>query len=347
MATINTLDICKMTVQSLANVARDNYPVLGREKAGFLESLMSDYNRAGFEQIDLDYNDGKEKKKIIRYLQNGDPDLISTNCNVTSCTAGTEEIYRDQLVAITNCITSPAIVLSKAQLRQYCEGTQEVRAAMIMRHMNNFMQKLDRELLALAFAGDGNFYNGVPGGVPGPQAVDLLNIDAGGKESADYSGEIDIFQQYELQGFHGAPIIVGAGKLDRYMKYKGIGCCNQWGQAINEIGKWAYFWDKNVETVFGADEFLTYAPGSMQLITHNENKGDFRVEHEHYMETTIQDPVTGLELDFDLNYDICLKKLTFFFKLQYTLWVPPTDLFAVTDPRSGTNRILNWVATVS
>ena len=347
MATINTLDICKMTVQSLADVAAQNYPVLGREKAGFMESLVSDYNRSGFEQINLDFNDGKEKKSIIRYLQNGDPDAISTDCSTTSCDAGTEEVYKDQVVSITKCLTSPVITLTKAQLRQYCEGTAEVRAKMIMRHMNNFMQRLDKELLTLALAGAGNFYNGTPGGVAGPTNVNLLNIDGGGKESADYAGEIDIMQQFEYQGFNGAPIMVGAGKLDRFAKYKQIGCCNQWGQNIAEIGAWAYYWDKNTETVLGADEFLSYAPGAMQMLTFNENKGDFRVEHEHFVETTMIDPVTGLELDFEMNYDHCNKTMGMLFRLKYDLWIPPTNLFAVTDPRSGTNRILNWKATVS
>lgn len=347
-------DLCITYMQSLADVAGSNYPAFKRDQLGFMDSLVSSENTSGFEQLAFEQGDGKTKQVVLRSIQPGTVDETTDEMG-DICEAGDEDSVQTELVTLTRLAVGKKLTFTKATLKTFCEGSAEFRAKMIMANMNAFFRYINRDLLGLYEAGMGTFYNGVPGGLAGPKTINLLNEDAGGRISADASGEVEIMTDFQNMGMPMNPFVVGAGHLAKYALYQKIGCCNMWGQQVNQLGNFKYYFDQDVDNIIGnaatspvdINYLLAYAPGTIQFLRHLDNKGEFAAIHEHYAETTAVDPFSGLEFDLEFNYDRCTKTYTVIPYLNYDLWFMPVDSRKETDDRYGNTGSVLYQSALS
>ncbi len=336
-------DFCQTVQQDLADIAGRNYGAIQRTPTGFLSAALSDANTSGFpEPYMLDMNDGKGKKQVL--IEMIQPSSISTIVTEPGdvCEPGTPKTKTQYLKSITKFAGTSNLTFTKAAMRRFCERPAEWRAKVILSEMDALFRKINQIAIGQYVAGVGGFY----GGVAAAKEVQMLE-NTGAIRQSDPNGEVAIMQDFQDLGYTMQPILVGAGNLDTYTKLANIGCCNAYGQDIGDTaGSFAYYRDRDVDAVIGDDNnVLAFTPGAVQFVSWNENEGDFAMEHEHFAETTIVDPITGLTLDMEMNYDRCTKTWVILFFLNFDLFTLPLTMFPDLDERDGTNGTFHYVAT--
>jgi hypothetical protein len=350
---IDLLEFCSTLQQDLNDIAGMNYPAIKRENTGTVSAMLSPQNTTNFEQIQTDTRDGKTRQVIVRYIQAGEEAEVSTT-PISVCEDGVEEGPQSELVNVTRYARSPIMEFTKAELRKLCESSSEWRAQMLQSKINAVMRVVNKDLIAQYAANVGTFVD-TTGVVGSAKQVPLVNQDAGGQYSADFWGETIIMDDMDDAGISGRPILSGKGLLSKYNQLKGIGCCNDLGQDVSQIGgSWDWFNDRFVDAQLGTppadlNYFLAWAPGACQMLTFNENKGEFEEisNTARSAETTFVDPVTGLELDFEFYYDRCTKTYKMMFFLNYDYWVMPNDVYKAGDDRAGINNTFLYQGLVS
>jgi len=333
---IDVADFCATLQQDLADLAGNNYKAMAREATGFFDSLVSPDNRAGFSQeLQLDGGDGKNKQVIVRYIQPGVYSEAGTSAT-NICTDDGEEVTETRTIEdITRFRRSPILTFTNAAMRDLCDAPSEYRAKVLATRMSALVRSINRDLIGLANAAAGTHL----GGDALAKDVNLIQASGTGQISADYTGEVDLLEEMADLGVMN-PIVVGAGNLAKYARLQGIGCCNDYGQDLSQVGDFSFYRDRDVPSVIAsANNFLAYAPGAVQLVTWNANKGEFAMNHDHFAHTTMIDPVTGIEFDFEMNYDRCDKVWKIGLSLNYDLFTLPVNMFKDADERDAINYL--------
>lgn len=340
---IDVADFCATLQQDLSDLAGSNYPAMQREQTGFFDALTSERNRAGYSQeLAVDAGDGKDKQVIIRYIRPGTYDETSTEATNICTDAGEVVTENRSIESVTKFRRSPVLTFNKEQMRKFCDAPSEYRAKVISSRMSALIRSINRDLIAEANANAGNHLST---GDALPIDLQMLLTNDAGQKIADYTGEMEMLEQLADLGVSN-PFVVGSGFLSQYARLQDIGCCNDYGQDISQVGNFSFYRDRDVPSVIGAAQnFLAFLPGAAHLVTHNENKGEFAAIHEHYAETTMVDPVSNIELDFEFNYDRCDKVWKLFFFLNFDLFTLPADMYKPTDERDGVNFLWKYNAT--
>jgi hypothetical protein len=339
MATINLSEVCNTIQQDLANIVGENYGAAQRQKTGFLDALVSPENTTMTEQIQTDAGDGKIKQVSVRYLSAGLASEVSQEPG-DICEAGDEDSFKYELVKPT-LYAETKITFSTAEMRKWCDSPAADRARVIATKMNRLFVDINEQLIAAANTNVGTFYNGVAAG----KQVPMLFAASGSMVQANPAGEVTVLEDMSDLGIVGTPIVVGAGKLSQYARYANIGCCNEYGQDIASLGALAFYRDQFLGAITGnADDFLAFAPGAVQMIQWNANRGEFAMNLGTIERTTIIDPITGIELDLVVKYIECDDKWTFTFSKWFDLFNIPTDVFGEDDPREGVNNLFKYRA---
>lgn len=327
-------DLCQLIQQDLADIAGSNYPAIQRTPVGFLEAVTSELNTSNIpEPIIMDSNDGHgPKTALIEFIQPATTaDINTVRQNV--CDDGVSRPKLRYTKAITKFVSTSNLEFTKAELRKFCEAPSVYRARRIMAEMDAFFRVVNQIGIGQYLAGYGKFY----GNVSGPKEIQLLD----GSHSiwaSDPNGEAALMEEFKKYGFTASPFIVGAGYLERYAALQKIGCCNRYGQQINETGDWNYFYDMDVDAVAASsNNAIAFVPGTVQFVSWNENEGEFAFKHAHFDETTIVDPITGIKLDMELNYDRCTKKWNILFFLNFDFFLLPLNMRKTGDDRVGMN----------
>lgn len=333
-----TEGICEKIQSSLTEVFGNNAPSLKRTKVGFLEALTSPQNTAGMMQIPIDPGDGKERSVRLKYIQRGTEDDIGTT-RPSGCATEKEPTPKEQIVSITNELYTKGMKFSQAQMRKLCEGDSAYIAGVINSRLDPFMVKLNKLLLTNASTNFGNYY----GGSSAVKNYNLLKTN----NSVDYFGESDLIEDMENLDALGRPIVIGADKLSHYVRQIGIGCCNAEGQNLANAGNMDFFHDKYVSGILGTDHFLTLVPGHIQLMTFNENVGEYAEENKSWSHGTLIDPRTGIKLDIDVDYNNCDRYFSMHFGFKYEMYYLPGNAFTYGDDLYGFNGLLHAKATQS
>lgn len=340
--TIDVADFCGTLQQDLADLAGNNYPAMKREATGFLDSLVSAENRSSYSQeLAVDSGDGKKKQVIIRYIQPGVYSEVGTAA-VNICDNAGEEVSETRAIKeVTRFRRSPVLTFTKESLRSFCDAPSEYRAKVLASRMSALFRSINRDLISLANAAVGEHLGGTAAAVN----LQMIINEASGRKSADFTGEMELLEEMADLGLSN-PFVVGSGLLSQYARLANIGCCNDFGQDMSKLGSFMFYRDRDVPSVIGAAQnFLVYAPGAAHLVTWNKNKGEFAMTHEHFAETTLVDPVTGLELDMEFNYDRCDKVWKLMLSLDYDLFTLPTNMFKDADERDAINYLWKFNAT--
>lgn len=341
MATINLADVCNTIQQDLVNVVGEgNYGATQRQKTGLLEALVSTENTSSFEQVQVDAGDGKIKQVSIKYLSAASESEVSRS-PLDICDSGTPDTFKYDLIKPELYAGIP-VTFTTAEMRKWCDLPSADRARIIATKMNPLFVDMNKQLIAAANVAAGNFYGGV---APGKQLPMIYEAN-GGMPQANPAGEIILLEDMSDLGIVSTPIVVGAGKLSQYTRYQGIGCCNDYGQNIAGTGMFNFYRDQFLGGVTGnADDFLAFAPGAVQFLSWNANKGEFAMDFGDIVRTTIVDPITGIELDLVANYIKCDDLWVFTFEKHFDLFTIPIDVFGEGDDREGVNNLFKYRAT--
>ena len=174
-----------------------------------------------------------------------------------------------------------------------------------------------------------NFGNHVSTGTALPVAVKTLKSDG-----ETYFGQfaVDVRAGYRDANFFESPFVIGQGLVDDWFTAMPIGTQDS-GDVLPELltrKDMMYGYDKNVETVLGANEFFTFAPGVIQIIPFVRFAGPgMTKDTEIYKQISVVNPRSGMEYDVVMNFDCGIWKCQVMGVAE--LKFLPTDLSAVGD----------------
>lgn len=328
--------ICPILQKALDDVAGSNTGYLTRAQTGFIDSLLSPVNTAGFQQITT--NDGGRARRIeLIYPQTMCSQVFTSEQDACNGPNGGRE-WNSQLIdpAEFDFLGTAVFEISHEDLIALCfMDNQEYKASLIMQAINHLTTELDKALLTQYF--NATSYATIGSG-PVPIPINLV-LNGSTNASMNFGAWSNgLMQYFKNRRFAGKPIIVGAGDVDGIYTFAEIvnaGCCNENGIDISYAGnKMYYFYDiftDNSVAVPGAVQngFIAYQPGALQLLTFlkHANGSPFRdTPSNQFIRDTIIDPYTGLEFDFTMIY-ACEGAWRLTIGLKYRLWGLPDDMY--------------------
>ena len=323
-------EACTKIQQSLLPVAGLNGPI-SRSRTGFIDALISPVNRNGFQAVPLSTN-GVYRTVRLQYLpQGGLSDILTSKPDV--CVAGDvpEPLGQDVNVTLERYWKK---TMNINDFREFCTWNMEQhRNWMFQSLINPLMQSIDRALMTQWLTKYGAYYNQ---GVPASKTFNLLTTAT--PVAADYYEWSKILDEYnKLRGI-GSPIIVGDGLMNSFMRMIQIGCCNDNGIDLSRAaGDAFFFYDIDASTILGANKFAMWSPGALQYINYLEYVGDFAINKESTVKRVIEDPFTGIAMDFQIYEDDCAENVTFVVGTKFDLYALPLTMYKVGDPMEAVN----------
>lgn len=310
-----TKGLCERLQVNINDVAGTNAPALNRQKVGFIDSLMSQVNRAQM-TAQMTPTNGKFKQVQINWIgQACDSDVV-TSCTA-DCTPEVTPEPNEALITSFNC-AKYKMSFDENEMRKLCEADNVWVSQNIMRSMNAINVAVDKALLGLQATNMGT-------DASGSAMTQIPLYTTSGSPNPLAWAQIRHFMD-EL-GANGTPLIVGGSSLDIYAKAQQIACCNtEFGMDLSRMSSdGMFFHDINVNTAFAPKQFFAYAPGSIQLITWNKYVGEYAKQNDSFTHGTIVDPFTGLVYDLKTSYDDCTEKWFVELALNWNLFNIPFD----------------------
>lgn len=345
MATTVTYDeLCLSISEDLASALEAGNLSRKPQRVGLLEALLSPMNTTGVEIDDQLARDGKSNKVLLRHLV-PDAEADSTDEITSICDEnGVEHAYVWSEVNADMAAESETKLLTPDQVRGLCEDGSAFRAELISLSLDSLRRNINAQLIPVFESGCGGILDG--DGETGT-TYNVIYTDDSGRRSALPQGLIDMEIDLDDVGMSERPIIVGGGNIYLYTKEQGISCCNDLGVDPSTMDL-QVFRDNQISKILTGpsydNPFFAFAPQAAVFCPTPKNVGQFRMITDTFIRDTIIDPVTGLEVDFDLYYNYCANdsKGAWKFKtsLRFGLYQLPLTLFKSTDPRYKVN--FNW-----
>jgi hypothetical protein len=350
-----TQALCPILQQSLADVAGFNTGYLTRQQTGFVDSIVSERNRSGFETIEISNSNGGTRFVGINFVQPASPADI-TNTKQSVCVGPFQEVppFEDIVDPATMSRRyTRAFEMSEEEVSKLCfSASDQYRATLIMSRFNALLTEINADLLTTSLNLFGNSYQ--TGAPPFSYTPPIAPINApiiiAATQAANAPGWVNHVERRLRQlRISGTPFVVGAGDLgiQLYADLLSYGCCNNNGIDLSRASdRMAYFYDVDADTIWGNNVFAVFAPGAFQLITHNEYGGSRKKFVPNQFENdVIIDPFTGIEFDFKMKYIDCDDKWVMSIGLIYKLWALPSNMYKNTDRMFGTRSSLLFTAT--
>lgn len=334
---------CECFQQAINDVVGKNANALRRDKTGAINYLRSPENMNGIEIIKLDPGNGKRKCVTLHWYQK----LCESTCNTAitdDCSTGNESVPFCEDIEITHEFETDNMVFDEDQMRKICAPLgardEDWIASIINSQFNAAAVCLDKQVLNQILAGIGTFMDGST--IKKLQLFNTINSDAVGPRTLAIS---HIFNEFEQAALWGKPQIVG-GHTDLNNFFRSInryGGLNAAGQNVANLENEVDFWyDRFVTGVFGAKEFIVFAPGVAQFLTWNRMKGGYVKKSETFEHSTIIDPFNGLEYDYLMHYDDCTQHYYIKLQLQWEYFVIPDEADASCADHFGVNGVFNY-----
>lgn len=337
-------NFCLTVMKELAAVSgTDGDPLKNRLKTGLLDALTTAQNVGGTEIDQLyDQKDGKDHKVILKYLKPDSISEVSDSITDICDDEGAESSYVFDEVSLNLQVQSPVKKLTHTQMRALCEEGAEFERMKLIASMFSAVEKnMNQQLITSFAAGAGGIYNG--NGATGT-GYNFLHTET--LTEVDPTGYVNMTRDLMDTGMVGNPLVIAGGIFDSYARRVGIGCCNNYGAAIDKLSDLGYYYDNDLQTILSSpssgNEFLVFAPGAAQLVTKPMNQGQFRIVQDRDLWDTITNPATGITYDFYKRFDPCPAGgggpvYTMKIALNFDLWQLPLDMFKSGDPRYGIN----------
>lgn len=361
---------CPALLRSIESIAGENAPSRKLHVAGFLAMTFCCQNSSVSPINDGFSADGQQKTLTVSYSQR--PVLAQVqdedDCDVNNIPTKSEW----DLGAMRH--KQYSFFVSDDTISRYCSeyassvGAGNPATSMMREHYdrllegcNILLRAINQDLVTLAST---QFGENV---VTGSAAARTINIAQTPTLDLD-AGIIQLLQDFQENEICGNPCIVGGGLISAWEKTLALACCNNAGLDWSRIGIPRIFFDKDTQTIWGANQFGAFAPGSVKFISRNKYVGPYAGMKGTSMFFTIALPVQefGCAPDClnDLVFDVQMKYIDcptsvdvqdsavvvnrgwqFIISKEYSLWVQPDTAYAATDPLVDTNGALRYVLT--
>lgn len=343
-----TAGICQALDAYLSDyVSAGNLPSAKRTKTGFLDAIMSPLN--GTDSIQMFSLNGGEganlsKKRTVRvqYHTRATESIVSDSSDtITDCTTDYYDDLKEVDVEAQYSVHAKWGIKADA-VKDICYGDMaQLQNIFIMNKMDALVSAINKQLITVQSTNFGINYGNDPASAAA-KSVTVLKADG----SPNTAGLQEIIQDYqELNEYVGTPFIIGNGNIGKHLKAVASGCCNDQGVdlarmlQISDLAGAAYFQDvQGLNAVLGAEKFIVMAPGTTKFVGWNRYKGDaVRLNGETSSTYTLIDPISGIEFDFKVTYDVCTEEYVFQLYKNFNLFNIPADAWCADDSRIGTN----------
>jgi hypothetical protein len=338
------------------------------EPIGFVQSLLDPTNRTTAIQVDS----GNGHSKQVR-VANKQRVLASEISDTKSCDSGTEKPRFEDVVEV-NMTRQHAIHVKEATVRRLCDAysqlvqvaggernvnsmiasgtaSQAMQPLAIMREiyeeialdMSSFVKVVNQDLLTSLTTKVGVWKGGATS-----KNFSVLTTATGAPVFAGFN---QMRQEIAKTGFSGVPIVVGGGNMDLAVSPLEVGCCNEsgidFGQMKTNRG-FKFYRDYDLEGAGAfntANQFAAFMPGTLQLLTYNEYKGNFGKIGTMERGLIALPSLPGIMADMRFLPNECGEYYDLFVNLNFDLYASPTTLFATGDSLEGVNGVFKAVAT--
>ena len=302
--TIAVDQFCRNAQKDLIDLTGKN-DSLNPVKAGFLESILSPTNTAGFEQIKGGEN-GKKKTTQIRYLKElatssflvNDGDDASTVC-LPQITA---DDYEWTSFDVNQLFSIKTFYVSDEYVRARCENSDQVFARMLQRYFSSARKVLETRAFADAYVLAGGYYD-----VASPTTVkqwDFLT-GTGADITINLNGFLDFQDEMADIGYTTLPFMVGSGNIRRANSFAGYTCCNDNGIDTTGANGGYQYYESKLSGLSDSNDVFAYMPGALQFVQYNKYEGEFTRTSDTRTNGVMIDPVTGLKWDMSMKYMDC------------------------------------------
>lgn len=331
-------------------IIKSNLSLGTRTRVGLLESLVNPINvTAGSFQPVQSIEIGKKRTQLVRYMQpslvtDGTNGVLGVDAAPTYC-GGLDSLYLEEQFPVNN-FAQQKRTIKNIDMASYCEGTNTVVGDVIASMVDALLVDINTQLIAAYDAVRGNTSAGNTTPISALAYSDYANLVASPAISSAIKTEL-----FDLKKGSALPIVVGGSLLYQYANSVGIGCCNNFGQSVNEFtGELAIFNDNTMDgATLGAApanrDWFVYPAGTVQFLDWSLANP---VNEASATRTQLSIPVGGdseFLVDLKLVYDDCDEvwsvSLTKFFGLMNI----PADYFKVGDPLEGVNYMLRFRPT--
>lgn len=286
--------------------------------------LLGPQNTRGFKQISDGITSGQTvpgKKRAVAFALDTPmcfdvcaiPDITCTTERVASSPATQEIVFDFTGPAYRVCDAEGEPVrleFDHATLAKYCTETDTAYITrQIARFNKRFIEAFDKRIgeLLEALVGqnsDGSTLTRIPFFINHSSGLVTLNPEA--------TWFLD--QTYRDIGGEGQFALIGGkvlNKITQYHKWAGLSDAGIDLGSLGDIDPYA-FYDRFLDATIGQNNFFQLSPGAVQLVTFTENIGENnRRVTDLYTHSTVTDPATGLEIDFEWYYEPKCKVWTY------------------------------------
>lgn len=348
-----TVGLCAKIQETLVKIAgTENTGYTSRQPVGFLDAIVSPYNREGFTQINPNNGNGGKRPVEVQYIK----PLLATAIVDTPADVCAGALEMEPFVKILNpedfeYFGTPGMKLSYNEVMKLCgtdNDAENYRSRMIMGMINGLNTRINQYLLTTQNVNWGNFYG------TGSSVAIAAPIIAAADGSIRVPGWVaSVSASLNSIRITRPPLIVGGGLVYQYAMMAQWGCCNNAGINLAAATQNLYYFndiESSTAPYWGANVFGAFSPGAMQLVTYNANNQVTNQESDTFVFGNVIDPVTGLNYDFKLIFDPCdgvNGTWRFSMGVEVNLWHLPPDMYAATDPMFGANGTLRFTATTA
>lgn len=359
------LGFCPELLYHINEIAGENAPGRKMHVAGFLAMLLC-CQRSNVSPVNDPFEGGHIRPLQIKYTRRP---VLSDTQTVANCDINAQPGYLEWTLP-SLMYRSYSFHIADNLIRQYCIDASRMRTVgapptqvmqevyeRIVEGANIVLRGMNVDLVtAMATEFGGNTTLG------GDDGGKLINIPRNGNDYVLDNGVVELMQDMLENEICGEPCIVGGGTFSAYEQARALSCCSSAGMDISRFNAPAFFFDKDTQTIWGADSIGVFAPGSVKLISRNLYGGNWAGTRGLSTFLTLPLPVN----EFGCA-DECLRDLIFDVQIRYNdcpvddgnggtlqpgwqviiskyfgLWVQPTNAYQAGDPLENTNGTLKY-----
>lgn len=362
---------CPSLLFHINDVAGSNSPMRKLQVAGFLRMLMCCQDSPA-SILNDPYSSGHNRPATVKYRQRPLPSITQTtdNCDIDAIPAYSEW----NIPSLTHRQIS--FFLADETVRQYCidasamqtMGTPPTRVMAevydtFVEYANTLMRAINQDLVADMSTEFGeNATNGDDGGT-------LINFNTSGDTLILTNGLIQMMRDIEENEICGTPCLVGGGLWSAQWMAQALACCNSAGINFGNAALPELFFDKDTQSIWGANSAGLFAPGSVKFISYDKYVGEAwaGMKGSSFF-TNVLFPVQEFNCPTDcldqLSFDVQLKYIDcpgeydvngtptqlgrgwqVILSKNYALWVQPTTGYASGDSLADTNGTIKYFAS--
>lgn len=361
------LGFCPAILYHIDQIADGNAPGKKMHVAGFLAMLFCCQN-SSVTPLNDQYTDGHQRGLTVTYRRR--PVLTDVqsedNCDINTQPSKLEW----NVPALSH--RQYSFHIADDLIRKYCNDASAMMTAgapptqvmtevydLILDGANILLKSINQALVTAQATEFG--VNTTTGSSTGK----VINISRNGNDFALDDGIVEMMTDIVENEICGEPCMVGGGLFNAYTKAHAIACCNNAGMDLSKTGIPNFFFDKDTQTIWGANTVGLFAPGSVKFIGRNRYVGNWAGARGTSFFTTLPLPVNDfgcaddclrdLVLDMQIRYNDCPaddglggtigRGVQVILSKQFALWSQPDNAFSATDELYGTNGILKYFIT--